>query len=414
VALAPIVKPTMVMRVSPRFCALIAAALFVQFTSGCLSNQYRIPQDELWRISRTAPEARGQRVRAVQDLGERRSDAIEPTAEALQPPPPPPEVEEGESSGSFNVNVQVGGGGGDGSGYQPGRAPASWRGSPQSGSTGFRGTPPRTTGWHGGSGGGGKGGGGGGGGGGLHISGGGGGGGNDGLVVLAVVVVVTALFATVALAGSEGARFDGYLQMAPDQPIHLKDARGTERVVPLALLSDADVSVTAEAKVMDDEGPGVRRLDERPLDRTGGTFKLDLGASSFNFGTSQIVGPASQIQAGYFVNPYLGFLVDVGLSGGEDCCGGGIVSRHSLGLEAQFFPLNAGRLHLGGFGGGGAAIAGGGSAMTLTGPVAGGGALMEIDVSPRMALTFRAGASAAKLDNGWSSAGTLTAGVAIY
>jgi hypothetical protein len=404
---------------------LLASVLFVQVTSGCLSNQYRIPQDELWRISRTAPEARGQRVRVVQDLGERRGDAVQPTPEALQPPPPPPppeveveqqQQEETESSGSLNVNVNVQGGGGGGGDHQPSRAPGSWRGSPQPGSPGFRGTPPHPTGWRAGGGGGGGGGGGakigGGGGGGLNI--GGGGGGNDGLVVLAVVLVVTALFATVALVGSEGSRFDGYLQMAPDQPIHLKDARGAERVVPLAMLSGADVALTSEAKVMDDEGPGVRRLDERPLDRTGGTFKLDLGASSFNFGGSQIVGPASQIQAGLFVNPYLGFLVDVGLSGGEDCCGGGIISRHSLGLEAQFFPLNAGRLHLGGFGGGGAAIAGGGSAMTLTGPVAGGGALMEIDVSPRMALTFRGGANAAKLDNGWSSAGTLTAGVAIY
>jgi hypothetical protein len=49
-----------------------------------------------------------------------------------------------------------------------------------------------------------------------------------------------------------------------------------------------------------------------------------------------------------------------------------------------------------------------------SGPTVGGGALMEIGVTSRLALTLRAGMDAARLDTGWSRAGLLTAGVSIY
>ena len=62
---------------------------------------------------------------------------------------------------------------------------------------------------------------------------------------------------------------------------------------------------------------------------------------------------------------------------------------------------------------GGAAIAND-SVTTRTGPMFGGGALVEVALTTRLALSFRAGANAAHLDDGWSTAGTLTGGISIY
>ena len=44
----------------------------------------------------------------------------------------------------------------------------------------------------------------------------------------------------------------------------------------------------------------------------------------------------------------------------------------------------------------------------------GGGALIELALTTRLALTFRAAANAANLPSGWSTAGALTGGIAIY
>ena len=55
-----------------------------------------------------------------------------------------------------------------------------------------------------------------------------------------------------------------------------------------------------------------------------------------------------------------------------------------------------------------------GALIAESGPSVGGGALAELDVTSRMALTLRAGASVAKLDQSWTPAGLLTAGVAVY
>ena len=51
---------------------------------------------------------------------------------------------------------------------------------------------------------------------------------------------------------------------------------------------------------------------------------------------------------------------------------------------------------------------------TQSGPIVGGGALFELALTTRLALTFRAAANSAHLDSGWSTAGALTGGIAIY
>ncbi len=432
---------------SERTVALIALTFLVHVTTGCLSNEYRIPNDELQRLAQTPPAIRGHHVHVVQSLGDRRSDAIPYRA----PPPPPPELPppapdqpppfEGEAGGPVVADEWDGddGGGridldidgsGSGSGHvHHGHPPGGMRGNPSSG--GWRGSAPQAggvrgtpaSGWRGSppSGGGPAGGGAhGGGGGGIHVGGGGGGsssggggGGGEALVVIAVVLAVVAVVAGVSLVASEGMRFDGYAELAPEQTIHLKSEslRGN-RDVALADLTSYDAQMAVEATVKDDEDFGLGIGDRAPLDRRGLAFKVEMGSSDFNLGLQQIAGMASQIQVGGFFTRSVGLMLDIGLSGGSLCCSS-LFQRHSLALEAQVFPWSVGPLWLGAFAKGGAAISND-SVTTQTGPIFGGGALVEIALTTRLALSFRAGANAAHFDDGWSTAGTLTGGISIY
>jgi hypothetical protein len=430
---------------SERTVGLIALAFFVQFTTGCLSNEYRIPSDELQRLAQTPPEIRGHHVHIVQSLGDRRSDAIPyrappppppemPPPAPDQPPPPPdgtgwaPDQGDGpvgddewgdDGSGQIDINI-------DGSGSGAGPRHVHHGPSPRGrfGGDGVRGNPP--SGWRGSPPGGGHGGSvahggghGGGGGGGVHIggggsgSGGGGGGGGEALLVIAVVLAVVAVVAGVSLVASEGMRFDGYAELAPEQTIHLKgEYVGSSHDVALADLTPQDARMAVEATVKDDEDFGLGIGDRAPLDRRGLAFKVEMGSSDFNLGLQEVAGMASQIQIGGFFTRSAGVMLDIGLSGGSLCCSS-LFQRHSLALEAQVFPWSLGPLWVGAFAKGGAAIAND-SVSTQTGPMFGGGALVEIALTTRLALSFRAGANAAHFDGGWSTAGTLTGGISIY
>jgi hypothetical protein len=423
--------------------AILTLACFSVATSGCLSNEYRIPKDELRRLAELSPEARGQSVRVSQTLGDRRSDAIEPSIP--QPPQPVDAPGDGPHEGDVESNVDVSvrvdgsfGGGGSGSAaargpYAPpsrafaGGSSPGWRATPSAGgshamasSGGFHGTPSGSL--HGGGGGyhfapsgGGKGGGGGG----FNL----GGGSKDAggvLVAVMVIAIVAVTVATVALAASEGTRFEGHAEMAPDQLIYLKGADGRSRAVPLVELSRDEAAQADSALVMDDEGYGLRRLDHAPLDRKGGVFRFDLGAGAFTFGDAHASGVSAHIQGGAFFTRTFGLVLDIGLGGGslDPCCSGGLapggtLTRHSLGLEAEALPIAFGPLHFGAFAGGGLAIAGS-SGSYEAGPMASGGALLELDLTSHMAFATRVGASHAWLPSGASTAGTLTGGLSIY
>jgi hypothetical protein len=400
--------------------AFLTLACFALATSGCLSNEYAIQKDELLRVAAIAPDARGQSVRVSQKLGERRADAVE---EAI-----PAGDQGGESyessyspSGDVSLNVNVEGGGSSSGGGSHGGplVGGGFRGTTPSGS--FHGAPPGG-GFHGASAGGAfhgtpvpKGGGGGS----LNLGGGGGGKGGEVLLVLVVVAIVGATIATVALAASEGMRFEGHAEMSPEQVIYLSDAAGTH-AVPLRELTTAQAAAADSALVMDDEGYGLRRLDHAPLDRRGGVFRFDLGAGAFNLGATRASGFSAHIQAGAYVTHTLGLVFDFGIGTGtaDPCCAPlpvptDTMTRLSFGLEAQALPLAWGPLHLGAFAGGGFASAGA-AGVYESGPLASAGALLELDLTSHMALAVRGGASEAWLPSGMSTAGTITGGLAIY
>jgi hypothetical protein len=238
------------------------------------------------------------------------------------------------------------------------------------------------------------------------------GGGKDDLVALLIVVAV---LAAVSMVATEGARFDGSVAMYPWQPVHLKDASGAEREVPLAQLTPADVATAAQAVVMDDEGWGMMRLGRRPLDHKGFAFKLDLGG--FYSSTSSLSGSGfgTNIQFGYFPHRTFGLLGTWAFADGSDTNGDSFY-RNNLALEAQVFPVSVWRLHLGGFGHGGTQYAHDALNGTRQGAAFGGGLILELALTSRLALTARADYTSAHVapGGGWAGTQMFTAGVAIY
>jgi hypothetical protein len=419
--------------------SLLTLAFFFPVAAGCVSNEYVIPKDELMHQAQMPIAARGQHVRVVQGLGDRRGYPVPPSPAVPPPPveataiesppgveplpigpqadvdePEPDELAEQSYGSDDQMDLRLEGGG---DGPQPERRAPAPHGAPHPTATSHawrdpgRAAPPaggQATGHS--SGGSGSGGGHWGGGG---LGGGSGGGNGDALVLLAVVALAVGVVVGVCLVSGEGIRFDGYVRMAPEQPIHLKDGAGQTRELPLAALSADDVAATVEAKVMDDEGFGIERLDRVPLDRRGGVFKLDSGATTFGLGPTTFSGPTATIQFGYFFTRKLGLLANIALGGASDDQGV-VVTRHTFSLELQSLPLEKGRLHAGGYLDAGFALAGTTTNDVVSGPAGGGGALVELDLTSRMALTLRAGANLAHLDDGWSPAGAATIGVAVY
>jgi hypothetical protein len=428
--------------------SVLTLAAFLPLALGCTSNEYVIPHEELVRLAATPPLSRGARIRVVQDVGGRRSEPVPMTA---APPPPAlatvdaDAVQASAEAASRNgdagddrdqvdddnndqVGLQIDVSGGQCSterGHVSTNRGGSWSSAGRSGVRTLRPAPPRgpagsgagraISGGHLGGGG--------------HVAGsshvgggghGGGGGGGDvgaAVAVVVAIVVVVAVVVAIGLVSGEGVRFDGYVAMSPDQPVHLRAANGMQATIPVAALSPEWVAGTVEAKVMDDEGFGIERLDRLPLDRRGGTFKLDSGTIAFDVAGVTAVGPAMHVQAGYFFTRKLGLLANLGFAGASVGQGQGLIPRHAFGLELQGFPLALGPLHLGAFGNAGMALTQvlvGATPTYVNGPSIGGGALAELDLTSRLALTLRAGADLAKLDQVWTPAGLLTAGVAVY
>jgi hypothetical protein len=395
-------------RLPPRLTALVALAFAVQATSGCLSNEYRIPKEELARVVQLPPSARGERVRVLQELGERRGEPVpagRPPAPWVGPRGPETAVIlEGEPEPELQVDtgfdLHLDGGRygqaappGHGGGWRaPGPAPG---GSPRGGAGGVMAHT------------------------GEAVMKGGGSGKGEEVAVLAVVLATLAVFTAVGLAASEGARFDGYTQMRPEQPVHLKNAAGEELHLPLAALTVDQVALATEATVKDDEGYGLRLLDRRPLDRVGPTFKVTLGPlfegpAADDARHESLSGFSSTIQVGGYFTPGLGLVASLSLGGGSDSTGR-TFQRHSVGAELQALPLRAGPLALGGFGHAGLQLVGAGDDFT-SGPAFGGGLLLELAMSTRLAFTLRGDWTSTRLyeRSGWLGNGAVTAGLAIY
>jgi len=166
---------------------------------------------------------------------------------------------------------------------------------------------------------------------------------------------------------------------------------------------------------MDDEGWGMMRLGRAPLNRRGFAYKMNVGMLHSSCACLVANGAAADIQLGYFPHHTFGLLADWSPAGGSDVNGDSFY-RHNVALEAQFFPLGVWRLSFGAFGHAGVVYADdvGGA---RNGAAFGGGLMLELALTTRLALTLRGDYTSAKIGpagQSWQAAETFTAGIAVY
>lgn len=319
----------------------LAVVLAGSLVAGCAVNSYQIPTSELARLAQTPPEARGQRVRVIQEVV------------ASDVPVAPPVTGETQVVVVPQVNISAG------------IHPRS-RGSGGWGSIG----------------------------GGGKI----GGAGNDGKAA-AIALIAVAATAMVTAAVIEGSRFDGWAQLHPMHPVHLIGKDGGYTVVPLAWL-DANAAAWADSAVVrPTEGPWLQ-LERAPLSRRGITYGMYGGTGSLRSADGTLaMGPAWTIQLGVFPTQQIGVVASVFFGWRDNQYNATLLETRTTG-ELQIMPVQLGILHAGLYGGAGVAyrfedavklagdraIPGNESSMALVG-----GAMFQLDINTRVALTARLG-----------------------
>ena len=323
-----------------RVIAASVAALLIG-SGGCVSNAYQIPHKELTVLAQTAPEQRGNDVRVIQEI----NDASAPPAQR---------VDGGTVYVGPDVHIGAGwsSGGGGGGGYHGGsRSPIGGVGKM-------------------------------------------GGAGNDGKAA-AIAFLVIAATALVMVAAVEGSRFDGHAQLHPMHPVHLFGYDGSYRVMPLAWIDPQTASMTEKAIVRDSEGPW-RELGRAPLTHQGWSYSMYAGSGSLrSINGEKELGPAFSVQAGYFPTEQLGVFGNV-FFGWRDNVVNETLFESRYTLELQTFPVKAGPLHMGLYGGGGLAYRfEDGSKLARTQDPESlaltGGAMIQLELQTRLALTARFG-----------------------
>jgi len=203
--------------------------------------------------------------------------------------------------------------------------------------------------------------------------------------------VILAALAAIGLAATEGARYDGWVKLHPMHPVHIYGPGGEYGWVPLAQL-DADTAAWAQkAFVRPQEGPWTP-LGRAPLNRRGWTYSVLLGSGEIPSTTgSNAAGFMSHIQLGHFPTRDVGVLFDIGLGWRDDETAKSVFNSR-FALELQVLPVSAGRIHAGVFGQGGtAARFDDGPGDDSRGVLYGGGGILQLELTTRLAITARAG-----------------------
>jgi hypothetical protein len=216
----------------------------------------------------------------------------------------------------------------------------------------------------------------------------------NGVDKLLVVAVVVGVVVGVALAASEGARYEGRVAVHPRHPVHLRYGNGARRTVALDELTPEHLRGIDSAALSGHEGAGMWLRGAAPLNRVG--FSYQFGAGNDTLALPALRDHQStgfRFALGYYPLRQLGILGESRIQRGDE--GGNNFYNVRLGLEAQWYPLELWRLHLGAYAGGGRAwSASTGATMPVTNleqPYVSFGALAEFEVSTRLGLTFRWG-----------------------
>jgi len=320
-------------------------AFFLALTTACATTSYKVPSSELQRLAQLPPEQRGEHVRVIQQIG---NDDLGPAypveAQTQIIIFPEPTVYGPERRRYYNYG------------------PANNTGA-AGGTTVTHGTP---------------------------------GGGSVGKAgdskAQAIAVLVIAATALVVVAAIEGSRFDGYAQVHPMVPVHLFGRDGGYTVLPLAWIDPQTAEWAAHGIIRSNEGP-FNELERAPLDRVGFTYAMYGGLGTYKSADGSVEnGTATTIQLGVFPVQEVGVLANIFFGWRNNAVDQTLFeSRYTL--EVQGYPVVAGPLHLGLYGGAGAAyrwedgIAGGNAgSLALQG-----GASLQLDFNTRLALTARLG-----------------------
>lgn len=236
--------------------------------------------------------------------------------------------------------------------------------------------------------------------------------------LVVVLVVIGGVFIGAALAGSEGARYDGRFALPPEHPIHLRGDSGEIGWVRASKLEPHMLANVTEGVVSDEDGQ-LARLERAPLDRRGFSYGVELGAGGMNTVARDLrVGFAGRMAVGYFPAQAFGVLAGANLQTGPkgDQATAIDVRPH---LELQLLPLRGGRFHGGIYGEAGRSF---GSERLASGEersssswALGGGLLLQRELTTLLALVLRGGVVALP-DPGpavqWAPLVTL--GIAVY
>jgi hypothetical protein len=313
--------------------ALLVA--LVPFTVGCLSNHYVIPRRDLMAMSQQAPDERARSVRIIQEFS------------TSTGPPPAPETR----AGAVVIVDPVPGPGVVGVGPSPRR---------RRGVGGRKGFSSRKL--------------------------------AKAKADDSKAVVVLAVLAAFGLAATEGARYDGWVQLHPMHPVHLYFPDGSYTWMPLAQLDPETARWATKAYVRDSEGPWSPQ-GRAPLDRVGLSYSVYLGGGQFISGDgSSNAGFMSHIQFGVFPSQIVGINLDIGLGWADNAIGDTIFdSRYAL--ELDVLPIAAGPFHAGGFGQIGTSyrLEDGVTGEDRYDLMFGGGGLLQLEWTTRLALSARAG-----------------------
>lgn len=310
---------------------LVAGLVIVLVAPGCLGNTYSIPKRDLAELTRVEPERRGDRVRVIQQF-----------ATADQPP----------EATSVHVHTAVV--------IDPGPRRRRTRVRPD-GSGGFTKAAA--------------------------------GGAAEAAKEDSKYWIVIAALAAVGLAATEGARFDGWTRLHPMHPVHLFGPFGQHDVVALAQLQPEDAAWAQKAVIVEDEGPW-QPLERAPLNRAGFSYSVLMGAAELPSIDGNRLGFMSHIQFGFFPAHELGLQFDIGL-GFRDNELGDTIFDGRYAFEVDYLPLTAGILSGGVFGqvGLGTRLEDGAGGGDRQGVLLGGGALAQLEITTRLALTARAQAT---------------------
>jgi hypothetical protein len=344
---------------------------------GCLSNSYVVEHGELERLSALQADERAVSVRAVQRIG---GDDYPPDGESFAPPPD--DANPTVFAGTIVVNSHHhDGAGSPHSGPHPSALPHVTDGSSSTGTTSGH------AGYKKGNG--------------------------DSLTAAAVAAaVVGGAAAAFTAIGSEGARYDGWLAVNPDESLHLQLPDGRVRTVPLSVLSPSDAAATDYAILYEGEEGRFARLRRAPLDRAGFTVTTALHMG----GVPQIGGEVATGMGGYLhLGGNIANMVTLGMTATADS---GLDAKRSmliatLAPELQIFPVR----YVGFYGGYGWSFRNtdvDGRTRADSGGFFRAGVVGELPLTTRLALQARVGIADYLLPEGGRLLAEGQLGIAIY